>query len=172
MTKLTDLQSLLLTHAAGREDGSLTALPDSAGVAPARVMTAITQLLRRGLLEEREVAARAAHHRADGDLRYGAFITVAGLTAIGAVEGGGDRAPAAAPASTSPQPQPERQSKTALVLGLLRREGGATLAELVAATDWLPHTTRAALTGLRKKGHAIEREPRDGVSHYRLTVAK
>ena len=32
---------------------------------------------------------------------------------------------------------------------------GATLAELVAATGWLPHTTRAALTGLRKRGYAV-----------------
>ena len=29
------------------------------------------------------------------------------------------------------------------------------LAELVAATGWLPHTTRAALTGLRKRGYAV-----------------
>ena len=171
MTKLTDLQSLLLTHAAAREDGGLTALPESAGVAPDRAMTAITQLLRRGLLEEREVDARAAHHRADGDLRYGAFITVAGLTAIGAVGSGGDTA-ASAPAAAAPQPAPERQSKAALVLDLLRRDDGATLPELVSATGWLPHTTRAALTGLRKKGHAIERERRDGVSRYRLAAAK
>jgi hypothetical protein len=32
---------------------------------------------------------------------------------------------------------------------------GATLDELVAATNWLPHTTRAALTGLRRRGHEI-----------------
>ena len=43
-------------------------------------------------------------------------------------------------------------SKISMVADLLRRKGGATLAELVAATGWLPHTTRAALTGLRKKG--------------------
>jgi DNA-binding MarR family transcriptional regulator len=40
---------------------------------------------------------------------------------------------------------------------LLQREEGATLGELIDATGWLPHTTRAALTGLRKKGHAIEK---------------
>jgi hypothetical protein len=34
---------------------------------------------------------------------------------------------------------------------------GATLAALVKATGWLPHTTRAALTGLRKKGFGIQR---------------
>jgi hypothetical protein len=30
------------------------------------------------------------------------------------------------------------------------------------ATGWLPHTTRAALTGLRKRGYVIARERIDG----------
>ena len=46
-------------------------------------------------------------------------------------------------------------TKIAQVIALLERPGGATLAELVAVTGWLPHTTRAALTGLRKRGYAV-----------------
>ncbi len=40
---------------------------------------------------------------------------------------------------------------------------------LMAATGWLPHTTRAALTGLRKRGFEIarDRDP-DGQSRYRV----
>ena len=34
---------------------------------------------------------------------------------------------------------------------------GATLDALVNATGWLPHTTRAVLTGLRKRGFEIDR---------------
>ena len=34
---------------------------------------------------------------------------------------------------------------------------GATLNDMVEVTGWLPHTTRAALTGLRHKGYAIAR---------------
>ena len=60
------------------------------------------------------------------------------------------------------------QTKTALIFELLRRPTGADLDELVAATDWLPHTTRAALTGLRKKGHALISEKVEGVRRYRL----
>lgn len=60
------------------------------------------------------------------------------------------------------------QSKTALVVTLLQRDGGATLGDLVAATGWLPHTTRAALTGLRKKGHAIGKTKADGVTTYSI----
>jgi Protein of unknown function (DUF3489) len=40
-------------------------------------------------------------------------------------------------------------------VSLLSRQQGATLADLTAATGWLPHTARAALTGLRQKGHAL-----------------
>lgn len=48
-----------------------------------------------------------------------------------------------------------RQTKSAAVLALLQRKEGATLDQLVAATGWLPHTARAALTGLKKKGQVI-----------------
>jgi len=36
------------------------------------------------------------------------------------------------------------------------------MAELTEATGWLPHTVRAALAGLRKKGNIIDRGTRDG----------
>src|SRR5690606_7856867 len=60
-------------------------------------------------------------------------------------------------------------TKQTLVLDLLARPGGASLAELTAATAWLPHTVRAALVRLRQKGRAIERNrDAEGVSRYRL----
>ena len=47
---------------------------------------------------------------------------------------------------------------------------GATLAELVANTGWLPHTARAALTGLRKRGYTvrIDRADKARGSVYRI----
>jgi hypothetical protein len=63
---------------------------------------------------------------------------------------------------------PKEPNKTAKVLSLLKRSEGAMLVELVEATGWLPHTTRAALTGLKKKGHRIERTKVEGVSRYSL----
>jgi DNA-binding MarR family transcriptional regulator len=48
-------------------------------------------------------------------------------------------------------------SKQARIVNLMSRPKGATLDELIEATEWLPHTTRAALTGLRKRGFALER---------------
>jgi hypothetical protein len=38
----------------------------------------------------------------------------------------------------------------------------------MTATGWLPHTIRAAITGLRKKGHSIQRIKRDGMTCYRI----
>ena len=53
---------------------------------------------------------------------------------------------------------PREGSKLALVINLLRRADGAGIVDLTEATGWLPHTTRAALTGLRKRGYAVVRE--------------
>ena len=77
---------------------------------------------------------------------------------------------ASAPPSSTPSPSPAPGTKNAAVIALLEREKGATLAELIAATSWLPHTTRAALTGLRKKGHAIERTKRGEETCYRIVA--
>lgn len=78
-----------------------------------------------------------------------------------------DAAEANATAASLPE---SRQCKSALVLDLLRRPEGASLDELVGATGWLPHTTRAALTGLKKKGHALSSEKFDGVRRYHASA--
>ena len=62
-------------------------------------------------------------------------------------------------ATESLVPEP-RRTKSAAVLTPLQRKDGATLPELIEATGWLPHTTRAALTGLRKTGHVLEKSLR------------
>jgi hypothetical protein len=74
----------------------------------------------------------------------------------------------AAPAPIAALPA---QSKMALVTGLLARPEGASLDDLVAATCWQPHTTRAALTSLRKKGLTIVRGKVDGVTRYTIASA-
>ena len=55
---------------------------------------------------------------------------------------------------------------------MLSKKGGATINALIDATGWLPHTTRAALTGLRKRGFEIERSRDNGeASIYRIVVS-
>ena len=64
--------------------------------------------------------------------------------------------------------QPKRETKIDKLVALLKREQGATLDDMVKATGWLPHTTRAALSGLKKKGHTIARGKRSDVTFYRV----
>lgn len=66
-----------------------------------------------------------------------------------------------------------KQTKTAKVQAMLRRTSGASLEAICKATGWQPHSARAALSGLRKTGLAIEREAAgDGTagSVYRITA--
>ena len=167
MTKLSDTQCILLSSASQRDDGSLYPLPSTLkpGGGTAK---AVEALVARGFAEERETSSTDAVRRADGDLRYGLFMTSAGAAAIGFGETVGQDAVSAVEV---PTPAAKASSKTAMVIGLLARGGGATLPELIDATGWLPHTTRAALTGIRKKGHLVERTKRDGVTCYRIAVA-
>ena len=75
-------------------------------------------------------------------------------------------------AEIAPPAEPKPKSKANLVLDFLTRAEGATLEQMVAATGWLPHTTRAALTGLKKKGHAVTSIKADGIRTYRIAAAE
>ncbi len=60
-----------------------------------------------------------------------------------------------------------RQTKAGAILGHLMRPNGATVARLQKATGWQPHSIRATLTGLRKRGHAVLRgKNAKGVTTY------
>ena len=55
------------------------------------------------------------------------------------------------------------------MIDLLKRPGGASIADLTTATGWQTHSVRAALTGLRKRDMAIVRSKGDGGgSVYRI----
>jgi hypothetical protein len=71
----------------------------------------------------------------------------------------------AAGANSVPSPSPTKRN---LLIALLSRDEGTTLDEIITATNWLPHTSRAALTGLKKKGHAVRSDKVDGVRTYRI----
>lgn len=50
-----------------------------------------------------------------------------------------------------------RVTKAAKLLTLLQTGTGASLEDMVDLTGWQPHTVRAAMTGLKKKGHVIDK---------------
>lgn len=160
--KLNDLQLILLSTASNREDGNLLPAPESVTTDPDRVKTAIVSLVRRKL------AMKSNDHT---------VITDAGRAAIGADEVAmPESADSAAdikdgntePLAGSATPSARAGTKVALLMDLLSREGGATLDNLTGATGWLPHTVRATLSGLRKKGHAIASEKVGGVRTWRI----
>ena len=68
------------------------------------------------------------------------------------------------------KPAPAKtENKTGRVIALLKREGGASLAEITGATGWQSHSARAVLTGFRKKGFIIGKEKADGVTRWSIT---
>ena len=71
--------------------------------------------------------------------------------------------------SASGAEQPPASTKRAQLIGLLERPEGATVAEIGQRLGWLPHTVRAAITGLRKAGREVTRSrDADDRSVYRL----
>ena len=176
--KLSDTQGLILGQASRHEQG-LAAAPKTL---PAAARNAVFRsMLKNGLLAEcaapRGCLGLAWRGDADG-ARVALRITGAGLRAIGIdprEEGGAaagsrqdestDAPEAEAPetgqpsgadrAPSPPRPAPRRPregTKRETVLAMLRRPGGATVAQIAEATGWAPHTVRGFFAGLKKRG--------------------
>ncbi len=65
--------------------------------------------------------------------------------------------------------RPPASTKRALLIGMLEQPEGASVAEIGQQLGWLPHTVRAAITGLRHAGREVTRsKDADGRSVYRL----
>jgi predicted ArsR family transcriptional regulator len=60
------------------------------------------------------------------------------------------------------------ETKKQKFIALLRREGGSTITEAAESLGWLPHTTRAMLTGLRKQGFTIDKVKGEGGTRYSI----
>ena len=192
MPKLTDTQLIVLSSAAGAQDGLARRPANMTSASAAKVAAS---LAGKGLTREIRAKPDTPVWREDSEGRgLSLKITRAGRDAIGVIEDedaaepvepaakpvpSGSRAKRASlaaplPASASPSTTSGRTgSKKAEIIALLMRDEGASLGDLIDATGWLPHTTRAALTGLRKAGHAIERQrdDRSKTSTYRILPA-
>ena len=65
----------------------------------------------------------------------------------------------------------KRTTKTSQILKMLSRANGASLDELMKATDWQKHSVRGFLSGTIKKklGHELSvRADKNGVRRYRI----
>ena len=68
-------------------------------------------------------------------------------------------------------PTPRDGSKKAIVLDMLKRPDGATLADIMSATDWQAHSVRGFISGSlgKKMGLTVESFKRpDGVRAYKV----
>jgi DNA-binding MarR family transcriptional regulator len=162
--KLNDTQLVILSTAAyadrpiGRDD--------LAGVKAkgATLTRAVNGLLKCGLLEEIVVKPRAPSWRSDKDGPAVALsITPEGCAAIGVepIPGG---------AGTERKFRPG--TKQARLVELLMADNGATITALRGALGWQPHSVRAAITGLRKRGFQVERQLEDGMSRYHIAPGR
>jgi hypothetical protein len=65
--------------------------------------------------------------------------------------------------------RPRASTKRAMLIGMLDRAEGASVAEIGQRLGWLPHTVRAAITGLRHAGREVTRsKDQNGQSVYRF----
>lgn len=164
MTKLTDSQLILLSRAAQHAEGVVEDAGSMNAGAASKVARA---LIRRKLMREiRAKPGRPIWRRDDNDRTWSLVITKVGRTVIGVDEEpqqSGEQAVStevAEPHSTTHcvrTSQLRAGSKLAMIVDLMRTVDGASISSLMEATGWLPHSTRAALTGLRKRGLTIEK---------------
>ena len=177
--QLTDTQLIVLSHAAQREDGAAT-LPEGMTEKAAQKLAAT--LVEKALV--REIRAKPdmpVWGRSEEGRSHALIITKLGQSAICATEESesedtdpGVQASASTDEVASAQSErstPRQGSNLSTLIDLLACKRDAGIEELASATGWLPHTTRAALTGLRKRGYAIEREHSEkGGSVYRIVT--
>jgi hypothetical protein len=172
-TRLTDTQLTILAEAAKRDDGAVLPLPAAITLEGKRLGRTLQALIRRGLVTA--VASKlecigGEDQEAPEDLR----ITRAGLLAIGVEPEDAETSEEAEPDKAGevvvqPETPDAPKTKAGTVEAMLRRSDGATITALQDATGWQPHSVRAVLSGLRKKGRAVERtKSESGETVYRI----
>ncbi len=153
--RLDDTALVILSAAAERSDGLALPYPSSLKSPKATIQKKLSELISRGLLKEATAKLEDPIWRTDEQQRHLTLkITETGIAAIdgGVASVSEDRRDHAALKAKPAEHTPKSQSKSDLILGLLRRPDGASLEDLCSSTGWQPHSVRGFLSGtVRKK---------------------
>jgi len=167
MPRLSDTQAVLLAAAAARRDFSVLPPPDTIRLKGAALDRTLRALVTRGLIAEAAKRSKWASNRL--------VVTPSGLEAISVETAEPVREVLVAASDREKQTSPEGSQRPGGKLGVLlaavTRPEGATLGDLTAASGWLPHTTRAALTRLRQRGYDVRLADTGARRAYHLVPA-
>jgi hypothetical protein len=158
MPKLTDTQLIILNTAAGRKTRAVLPLPKSLKVNKGTAASVLKSMVAKGLIKEQPAGPRDEPWRKEDTGR--GFMLILSEAGLAAMDGGPTTSAPANPRPTKAPNQPAAapdasmrpRGKVGVILDLVSRSQGAKIAELQQATGWQPHSVRAALTGLRKRG--------------------
>lgn len=162
-SKLNDTKRSVLAGAACRTDLRVLPVPETLKVSEAMVDKMVRELLGAGLVAETAALESDMVWREADGAGMTLVITEIGLAAIGIEPG------------TAPTEQPAPDAKTSkqnTIVALLRRRQGASIAEMTAATGWLPHSVRGWMSGAAKKRLGLELvSEKDGSGTRRYHIA-
>jgi hypothetical protein len=172
MHKLTEIQLVILSAAAQRDGGAALPLPNSIKLQGAALSRVLKSLLSKGLLDEQPAGNNAAVWRESKvGRRLTLVITDAGRAEIGVETDQAAKERSATGAASADKHRvrtkrsaaipkskrkPQRRAvrsgtKQSLLVDLLQRKEGASLAEAVKATGWQAHSVRGTISGALKK---------------------
>ena len=151
--KFTPTQRNIISVAKQRQDRCLRPLITLKGIA-SNIFA--QKLIDAGLAREKKAKNNIPVGRRDkeSDQNYALKLTASGTKIDVDQSNGPNQLPNSMTANTSKSPR--ESTKLKKLIELLSREDGGTNEYISRTMNWLPHTTRAALSRLRKRGFIIE----------------
>jgi hypothetical protein len=175
-TKLSDTQAVILSAAAQRDDGAVLPLPETLRIKGGAVAKVLGSLKTKGLIDHLGTPrgdnlpplriTRAGlqaigvepedtgSDTAPAEAETGATPAEAGVRAVEAPAPATEADGAATPTRSRAKAKaatPRAGTKQALLIELLKRPEGATVAQIATVTGWQKHTIRGAISGALKK---------------------